>query len=82
MLTTRESFSLNADIRDAANNQKVMLHATYSTTSFSLNLDVLDAGYVAENDESVQADVKAFLLEACKRAACVGLPCRTVAGND
>ena len=77
MLTTRESFSLNADIRDAANNQK-----TYSTTSLSLNLDVLDAGYVAENDESVQADVKAFLLEACKRAACVGLPCRTVAGND
>ena len=55
MLTTRESFSLNADIRDAANN---------------------------ENDESVQADVKAFLLEGCKRAACVGLPCRTVAGND
>ena len=82
MLTTRESFSLNADIRDAANNQKVMLHATYSTTSLSLNLDVLDACYVAENDESVQADVKAFLLEACKRAACVGLPCRTVAGND
>ena len=70
MLTTRESFSLNADIRDAANNQTVMLHATYSTTSLSLNLDVLDA------------DVKAFLLEACKRAACVGLPCRTVAGND
>ena len=82
MLTTRVSFSLNADIRDAANNQKVMLHATYSTTSLSLNLDVLDAGYVAENDESVQADVKAILLEACKRAACVGLPCRTVAGND
>lgn len=53
MLTTRESFSLNADIRDAANNQKVMLHATYSTTSLSLNIDVLDAGYVAENDESV-----------------------------
>lgn len=77
MLTTRESFSLNA-----ANNQKVMLHATYSTTSLSLNLDVLDAGYVAENDESVQADVRAFILEACKRAACVGLPCRTVAGND
>ena len=50
--------------------------------SFSLNLDVLDAGYVAENDESVQADVRAFILEACKRAACVGLPCRTVAGND
>ena len=50
--------------------------------SLSLNLDVLDAGYVAENDESVQADVKAFLLEACKRAACVGLPCRMVAGND
>ena len=82
MLTTRESFSLNADIRDATNNQKVMLHATYSTTSLSLNLDVLDAGYVAENDESVQADVKAFLLEACTRAACVGLPCGTVAGND
>lgn len=82
MLTTRESFSLNADIRDAANNQKVMLHATYSATSLALNLDVLDAGYVAENDESVQADVKAFLLEACKRAACVGLPCGTVAGDD
>ena len=82
MLTTRESFSLNADIRDATNNQKVMLHATYSTTSLSLNLDVLDAGYVAENDESVQADVKAFLLEVCKRAACVGLPCGTVAGDD
>ena len=60
----------------------MMLHATYSTTSLSLNLDVLDAGYVSENDEGVQADVKAFLLEACKRAACVGLPCRTVAGND
>lgn len=82
MLKTRESISLNADIRDASNNQKVMLHATYSTTSLSLNLDVLDAGYVSENDEGVQADVKAFLLEACKRAACVGLPCRTVAGND
>ena len=96
MLTTRESFSLNADIRDAANNQKVMLHATYSTTSLSLNLDVLDAGGDGHPNPlrplvAFEADfprartfvhVKAFLLEACKRAACVGLPCRTVAGND
>ncbi|MFR2149589.1 MAG: hypothetical protein ACLS7Z_02985 [Christensenellales bacterium] len=72
MLTTRESFSLNADIRDAANNQKVMLHATYSTTSLSLNLDVLDADLCAGNSEDVQADVQAFLLEACKRAAVWG----------
>ena len=43
MLKTRESISLNADIRDASNNQKVMLHATYSATSLSLNVDVLDA---------------------------------------
>ena len=82
MLTTRESFSLNADISDASNNQKVVMHATYSTTSLSLNLDVLDAGYVAENDESVQADVKAFLLEACKRAAGAGIPCGGMMEND
>ena len=76
MLKTRESISLNADIRDASNNQKVMLHATYSATSLSLNVDVLDADYVRENSEDVQADVQAFLLEACKRAACVGIPCK------
>ena len=76
MLKTWESISLNADIRDASNNQKVMLHATYSATSFSLNVDVLDADYVRGNSEDVQADVQAFLLEACKRAACVGIPCK------
>ena len=74
MLKTRESISLNADIRDASNNQKVMLHATYSATS--LSVDVLDADYVRGNSEDVQADVQAFLLEACKRAACVGIPCK------
>ena len=76
MLKTRESISLNADIRDTSNNQKVMLHATYSATSLSLNVDVLDADYVRENSEDVQADVEAFLLEDCKRAACVGIPCK------
>ena len=76
MLKTRESISLNADIRDASNNQKVMLHATYSATSLSLNVDVLDADYVRGNREDVQADVQAVLLEACKRAACVGIPCK------
>ena len=54
MLKTRESISLNADIRDASNNQKVMLHATYSATSLSLNVDVLDADYVRGNSEDVQ----------------------------
>ena len=39
------------DIRDASNNQKVMLHATYSATSLSLNVDVLDADYVRGNSE-------------------------------
>lgn len=76
MLKTRESISLNADIRDASNNQKVMLHATYSATSLSLNVDVLDADYVRGNREDVQADVKAFLLEACKRASNMGIPCK------
>lgn len=76
MLKTRESISLNADIRDASNNQKVMLHATYSATSLSLNVDVLDADYVRENSEDVQADVQAFLLEACKRASNMGIPCK------
>lgn len=76
MLKTRESISLNADIRDASNNQKVMLHATYSATSLSLNVDVLDADYVRGNREDVQADVKAFLLEACKRASSMGIPCK------
>ena len=75
MLKTRESISLNADIRDASNNQKVMLHATYSATSLSLNVDVLDADYVRGNSEDVQADVQAFLLEACKRASNMGIPC-------
>ena len=76
MLKTRESISLNADIRDTSNNQKVMLHATYSATSLSLNVDVLDADYVRGNSEDVQADVKAFLLEACKRASNMGIPCK------
>ena len=76
MLKTRESISLNADIRDASNNQKVMLHATYSATSLSLNVDVLDADYVLGNSEDVQADVQAFLLEACKRASNMGIPCK------
>ncbi len=76
MLKTRESISLNADIRDASNNQKVMLHATYSATSLSLNVDVLDADYVRGNSEDVQADVQAFLLEACKRASNMGVPCQ------
>ena len=76
MLKTRESISLNADIRDASNNQKVMLHATYSATSLSLNVDVLDADYVRGNGEDVQADVQAFLLEACKRASNMGVPCQ------
>ena len=76
MLKTRESISLNADIRDASNNQKVMLHATYSATSLSLNVDVLDADYVRGNSEDVQADVKAFLLEACKRASNMGISCK------
>ena len=76
MLKTRESISLNADIRDASNNQKVMLHATYSATSLSLNVDVLDADYVGGNSEDVQADVQAFLLEACKRASNMGIPCK------
>ena len=78
MLKTRESIRLNADIRDASNNQKVMLHATYSdsATSLSLNVDVLDADYVRGTSEDVQADVQAFLLEACKRAAYVGIPCK------
>ena len=76
MLKTRESISLNADIRDASNNQKVMLHATYSATSLSLNVDVLDADYVRGNSEDVQADVQALLLEACKRASNMGIPCQ------
>lgn len=76
MLKTRESISLNADIRDASNNQKVMLHATYSATSLNLNVDVLDADYVRGNSEDVQADVQAFLLEACKRASNMGIPCK------
>ena len=76
MLKTRESISLNADILDASNNQKVMLHATYSATSLSLNVDVLDADYVRGNSEDVQADVQAFLLEACKRASNMGIPCK------
>ena len=76
MLKTRESISLNADIRDASNNQKVMLHATYSATSLSLNVDGLDADYVRGNSEDVQADVQAFLLEACKRASNMGIPCK------
>ena len=76
MLKTRESISLNADIRDASNNQKVMLHATYSATSLSLNVDVLDADFVRGNSEDVQADVQAFLLEACKRASNMGSPCK------
>ena len=76
MLKTRESISLNADIRDASNNQKVMLHATYSATSLSLNVDVLDADYVRGNSEDVQADVQAFLLETCKRASNMGVPCQ------
>ena len=56
--------------------QKVMLHATYSATSLSLNVDVLDADYVRGNSEDVQADVQAFLLEACKRASNMGVPCQ------
>lgn len=76
MLKTRESISLNADIRDASNNQKVMLHATYSATSLSLNVDVLDADYVRGNSEDVQADVQVFLFEACKRASNMGIPCK------
>lgn len=76
MLKTRESISLNADIRDASNNQKVMLHATYSATSLSLNVDVLDADFVRGNSEDVQTDVQAFLLEACKRASNMGIPCK------
>lgn len=76
MLKTRESISLNADIRDASNNQKVMLHATYSATSLSLNVDVLDADYVRGNSEDVQADVQAFLFEVCKRASNMGIPCK------
>ena len=76
MLKTRESISLNADIRDASNNQKMMLHATYSATSLSLNVDVLDADFVRGNSEDVQADVQAFLLEACKRASNMGIPCK------
>lgn len=76
MLKTRESISLNADIRDASNNQKVMLHATYSATSLNLNVDVLDADYVRGNSEDVQADVQAFLFEACKRASNMGIPCK------
>ena len=76
MLKTRESISLNADIRDASNNQKVMLHATYSATSLRLNVDVLDADFVRGNSEDVQADVQAFLLEACKRASNMGIPCK------
>ena len=63
MLKTRESISLNADIRDASNNQKVMLHATYSATSLSLNVDVLDADYVRETTKTCRRDVKAFLFE-------------------
>lgn len=82
MIQMRESVSLNADIRDAGNNQKVMLHATYSTTSLSLNVDVLDVGYVSENRDSVQTDVKAFLLDACKRAADAGIPCGGMTEND
>ena len=53
-----------------------MLHATYSATSLSLNVDVLDADYVRGNSEDVQADVQAFLLEACKRASNMGIPCK------
>ena len=53
-----------------------MLHATYSATSLSLNVDVLDADYVRGNSEDVQADVQAFLLEAFKRASDVGIPCK------
>lgn len=80
MLTTKESTSLNADIRDERGAQRVMLHATYNAQSFSLSVEVLDGGYVAANRETVEADVAQFVCAAMARAAASGIPLTVEAG--
>lgn len=64
-----ESRSLNADIRDAAGNQKVMLHASYSDRVLDIHVEVLDGDYAQRNPEAVREDTATFLREAMYRAS-------------
>ena len=64
-----ENHNLSADIRDANGNQKVMLHASYGARTFSLTVETLDAGYVAEHRADVQAETETFIREAIYRAS-------------
>lgn len=64
-----ESHNLSADIRDANGSQKVMLHASYGARTFSLTVETLDAGYVAEHKVDVQAETETFIREAICRAS-------------
>ncbi len=64
-----ESHNLNADIRDANGNQKVMLHASYSACVLDIHIEVLDYDYVQSIAELVQEDTATFLREALSRAS-------------
>ena len=64
-----ESHNLRCDVRDANGNQKVMMHAGYSSRTFNLTVETLDAEYVAQHAAEVQADTEAFIREAICRAS-------------
>lgn len=64
-----ESHNLSGDIRDAGGVQKVMLRAGYSARTFSLTVETLDNGYVADHRAEVQAETETFIREAIWRAS-------------
>lgn len=64
-----ESHSLNADLRDATGNQKVMLHASYSARVLDIHVEVLDGDYAQRNADAVREDTATFLREALFRAS-------------
>lgn len=74
MLTTYETISLNAEVRDG-DAQRALLHAAYRAgASLSLTIEVLDAEYVAAHQDDVQREIAQFVAEACARAAAAGVP--------
>lgn len=73
-MTVSQSKTLSASLRDADNNQKLMLHASFSERGLSLSVEVLDAAYVAANRDAADRDTAQFIALACAEAAEAGVP--------